>query len=139
MKKVLSIDAGGTHVKLLASGGDEARKFASGPAMTPSAMARQVKQLTADWDYEAVSLGYPGLVVHGRIAVEPAHLGPGWVAYDFGRALGRPVRIVNDAAMQALGNYRGDGSLLFLGLGTGLGSAMIVGGRLEPKIGRAHV
>jgi len=129
--KVLAIDVGGTHVKVLASDARQARKLASGPHLTPAQMVKQVKKLTADWTYDAISIGYPGLVTHGRIAAEPRNLGRGWVGFDFGKAFGRPVRIINDAAMQALGSYRG-GRMLFLGLGTGLGSAMIVDGRLEP-------
>ncbi|MHB1313467.1 MAG: ROK family protein [Gemmatimonadaceae bacterium] len=129
--RVLCMDVGGTHVKLLVSGKRTMRAFASGPAMTPSQMVGQVRALTSDWPYDVVSIGYPGLVVHGRIAAEPRNLGPGWTRFDFGRACGCPVRIINDAAMQALGSYEG-GRMLFLGLGTGLGSAMIVDGRLEP-------
>jgi polyphosphate glucokinase len=128
---ILAIDVGGTHVKLLVSGKRAPRKFASGPALTPAQMVKQVKLLTSDWSYDAVSIGYPGLVVHERIAAPPRNLGRGWVGYNFGQAFGVPVRILNDAAMQAMGSYRG-GRMLFLGLGTGLGSAMIVDGRLEP-------
>lgn len=131
MKKVLSVDVGGTHIKLLASTARASRKFKSGPKLSPQAMVERIKTDTADWDYEVVSVGLPGPVLHGRLAAQPAHLGPGWVGFDFARAFGRPTRLVNDAAMQALGNDRG-GSLLFLGLGTGLGSAMVVDGRLEP-------
>jgi polyphosphate glucokinase len=129
-KRILAIDVGGTHVKLLASHAEAALKFKSGPRLSPDAMVRQVKALARDWGFDAVSIGYPGLVVLGRIAVEPAHLGRGWVKFDFAKALGRPVRIINDAAMQALGNDT-DGSLLFLGLGTALGMAMVVDGRPE--------
>lgn len=129
--KILAIDVGGTHVKVLASAQREPRKFKSGPSLTPARMVKQVRRLTADWPYDAVSIGYPGLVVHGRIAAEPRNLGRGWVGFDFGRAFKRPVKLINDAAMQALGSYEG-GRMLFLGLGTGLGSAMIVDGRLEP-------
>ena len=129
--KVLVVDVGGTHVKLLRSGMRVARRFDSGPSMTPAQMVRSVKKLTSDWAYEAVSMGYPGLVVHGRIAADPKNLGRGWVGYDFARAFARPVKIENDAAMQALGSYRG-GRMLFLGLGTGLGSAMVVNGNLQP-------
>lgn len=128
---ILVIDVGGTHVKVLASGQTEPRKFESGPTLTPSRMVEKVKALTADWSYGALSIGYPGLVVHGRIAAEPRNLGRGWVGFDFSGAFGLPVRIINDAAMQALGSYEG-GRMLFLGLGTGLGSAMIVDGRIEP-------
>jgi len=128
---ILAIDVGGTHVKVLVSDRTEPRRFESGPALTPVPMVAQVRALTADWAYDAISIGFPGLVVHGRIAAEPRNLGRGWVAFDFGAAFGLPVRIINDAAMQALGSYEG-GRMLFLGLGTGLGSAMIVDGRLEP-------
>jgi polyphosphate glucokinase len=128
---VLVLDVGGTHVKLLASGRRAPRKFDSGPSLTPAAMVKAVKQLTAGWSYDAIAMGYPGLVVHGRIAAEPKNLGRGWMGFDFQRAFGRPVRIENDAAMQARGSYRG-GRMLFLGLGTGLGSAMIVDGAVEP-------
>lgn len=128
---ILAIDVGGTHVKMLASNEREPREFESGPSLTAAEMVASVKRLTADWSYDAVSIGYPGLVVHGRIAAEPRNLARGWVGFDFDEAFGRPVRIVNDAAMQALGSYEG-GSMLFLGLGTGLGSAMIVDGRVEP-------
>jgi polyphosphate glucokinase len=128
---VLAIDIGGSHVKLLASRAREALRFSSGTTLTPRQMVKQAMRLAADWRYAAVSIGYPGVVVHGRIAAEPRHLGRGWVGFDFGKAFGCPVRIINDAAMQALGSYAG-GRMLFLGLGTGLGSAMIVDGRVEP-------
>ena len=130
-KKILVIDVGGTHVKLLATGRRTPRKFDSGPRMTPLKMVGQVKELTADWKYDAVSVGYPGLVVHGRIVSEPHNLAAGWVGFDFRHAFKKPVKMINDAAMQALGDYRG-GRMLFLGLGTGMGSAMIVDGALEP-------
>ena len=129
--KVLVVDVGGTSIKLLATGQKEARKFPSGPKMTPETMVRVAKKTAKDWDYDVVSIGYPGPVVHGRPLREPHNLAPGWVNFDFQQAFGRPVRIVNDAAMQALGSYKG-GRMLFLGLGTGLGSAMIVEGSLEP-------
>jgi polyphosphate glucokinase len=128
---VLAIDVGGTHIKMLVSGNREPRVFESGPAMTPGKMVKQAKSLVTDWPYDAVSIGYPGPVVHGRIAADPANLGRGWVGFAFEEAFGHPVRIVNDAAMQALGSYDG-GHMLFLGLGTGLGSAMIVDGRVAP-------
>jgi predicted NBD/HSP70 family sugar kinase len=127
----LAIDLGGTHVKVLVSGKRESRKAPSGPKMTPKKMVSAVEELVSGWTYDRVSLGYPGLVVHGRIAAEPANLGAGWVGFNFAKAFGHPMRIVNDAAMQALGSYRG-GSMLFLGLGTGLGSAMIVDGDVQP-------
>jgi len=129
--KVLVVDVGGTSIKLLATGQKEARKFPSGPKMTAETMVRVAKKTAKDWDYDVVSIGYPGPVVHGRPLREPHNLAPGWVNFDFQQAFGRPVRIVNDAAMQALGCYQG-GRMLFLGLGTGLGSAMIVDGSLEP-------
>lgn len=129
--RILAIDVGGTHVKVLVSGKRQRREFKSGPSLTPSQMVQQVKGVTADWSYSAISIGYPGLVVHGQIAAEPRNLGHGWVGFDFGQAFGLPVRIFNDAAMQAIGSYQG-GRMLFLGLGTGLGSAMIVEGQVEP-------
>lgn len=130
-KKILVIDVGGTHVKVLATGQRQERKFDSGPAMTAKQMVAGVKNLTRDWKYDSVSIGYPGPVIHDRPLHDPANLGAGWVGFNFRKAFGRPVKIVNDAAMQALGSYRG-GRMLFLGLGTGLGTAMIVDGLLEP-------
>jgi polyphosphate glucokinase len=129
--KILVIDAGGTHIKVLATGQKVRREVSSGPTMTARKMVTAVRRLAADWSYDAVSIGYPGPVLHGRPVCEPHHLGGGWVGFDFRRAFGCPVKIVNDAAMQALGSYRG-GRMLFLGLGTGLGSALIVEGILEP-------
>jgi predicted NBD/HSP70 family sugar kinase len=129
--RILVIDVGGTHVKVLATGHKKRVEFPSGPKMTPSRMVTAVKAATADWKYDAVSIGYPGAVVHGRPIIEPRHLGSGWVGFNFKRAFVRPVKIVNDAAMQALGSYQG-GRMLFLGLGTGLGSALIVDDVLEP-------
>jgi len=129
--RILAVDVGGTNVKVLLSGSHVPRKVPSGSEMTARAMVAAVKQLTQDWRYDVVSLGYPGPVLHGKPVVNPKNLGGGWVGFDFARAFGKPVRIVNDAAMQALGSYQG-GRMLFLGLGTGLGSAMIVDGRLEP-------
>jgi polyphosphate glucokinase len=128
---VLVIDIGGTHVKLLATGQDEPVKFASGPALTPGQMVAGVRKLARGLKYQAISMGYPGLVLHGRVVAEPHNLGRGWVHFDYRAALGRPVKIINDAAMQALGSYKG-GKMLFLGLGTGLGSALIVDGIVEP-------
>jgi polyphosphate glucokinase len=128
---ILVIDVGGTHVKVLASGQKVHREAPSGPTMTAPRMVTAVKRLTADWQYDAVSIGYPGPVLHGRPVSEPHNLGGGWVGFDFRRAFGCPVKIVNDAAMQALGSYHG-GRMLFLGLGAGLGSALIVDGILEP-------
>ena len=129
--KVLVIDVGGTHVKILASGERTPQKFVSGPKMTAKQMVSQVKELAAGWEYDAISIGYPGPVLHGRILHDPHNLAPGWVKFDFKAAFRCPVKVINDAAMQALGSYKG-GSMLFLGLGTGLGSAMIVDGRVEP-------
>jgi polyphosphate glucokinase len=129
--KILVIDVGGTHVKTKASGSRKEVKIPSGPEMTPAIMVDAVKTATAGWSYDVVSMGYPGPVVHGRPILEPHNLGPGWVGYSFGRAFGRPIKIINDAAMQALGSYR-RGRMLFLGLGTGLGSALVVNGLLEP-------
>jgi polyphosphate glucokinase len=122
-KKILVIDVGGTHVKLMISR-TEKQKFGSGPRMTPRGMVTQTKPLLTQWNFDAVSIGFPSPVRDGRILSDPKHLGKGWVGFDFEKALGKPVRIINDAAMQALGSYRG-GRMLFLGLGTGLGSALI--------------
>jgi polyphosphate glucokinase len=130
-RKVLVVDVGGTNVKMLATGQKEPRKYPSGPTMTPQKMVRIVKENTRDWKYDCVSLGYPGPIINGHPLREPHNLGSGWVGFDFGKAFGHPLRIINDAAMQALGSYKG-GRMLFLGLGTGLGSAMIVNGTLEP-------
>jgi polyphosphate glucokinase len=129
--RILVVDVGGSHVKILATGRREPRKFVSGPTMTPRQMVAGVKKLTLGWKYDVVSIGYPGLVVHGRPVAEPHNLGRGWVRFDYRAAFGRPVRIINDAAMQALGSYEG-GKMLFLGLGTGLGSAVVVDGVVEP-------
>ncbi len=129
--KVLVVDVGGTHVKILATGQKAHREFSSGPALTAKQMVARVKAMVGSWTYDAVSIGYPGLVLHGRPVAEPHNLGRGWVGFDYRAAFGCPVRIVNDAAMQALGAYRG-GKMLFLGLGTGLGSALIVEGIVEP-------
>ena len=129
--KVLAIDVGGTHVKILATGQVERREFESGPKLTPKLMIAGVKKLTKDWKYDVVSIGYPGPVLRGRPIAGPHHLGPGWVGFNFETAFGRPVKIVNDAAMQALGSYK-RGKMLFLGLGTGLGSALVVDGIVEP-------
>jgi polyphosphate glucokinase len=129
--KVLVIDVGGTSVKVLATGQDEPRKLPSGPGLTPEQMVSGVVQAAAGWDYEAVSVGYPGPVLRGRPVSDPVNLGAGWVGFDFAAAFGRPVKVVNDAAMQALGSYEG-GRMLFLGLGTGLGSALIADGVVEP-------
>ena len=130
-RRILAVDVGGTHVKFRVNTGEEIRKFASGPTLTPDQLCTQLRALTADWTYQVVSLGYPGPVLHGKPLLEPHNLAPGWVGFDFAGALGCPVKLINDAAMQALGTYRG-GKLLFLGLGTGLGSAMVVEGLVEP-------
>jgi ROK family len=122
-RKILVIDVGGSNVKLMISR-SERRKFKSGGKLTPRAMVDQIKPLVADWKFDAVSIGFPSPVRNGRIVSEPKHLGKGWVAFDFKKALRKPVRIINDAAMQALGSYHG-GRMLFLGLGTGLGSALV--------------
>jgi polyphosphate glucokinase len=129
--KVLAVDVGGTHVKVLATGQTEPRRFPSGPKMTAKQMVSGVKELTRDWKYDAVAIGYPGPVLGGRPAAEPHNLGRGWVGFNFKAAFGRPVKIMNDAAMQALGSYK-RGTLLFLGLGTGLGSALVVQGNVVP-------
>ena len=128
---ILVIDVGGTNVKVLASGQKEPVKIPSGPKMTAKKMVNQVRAATADWKYSRISIGYPGPVIHGHPVSEPHNLGDGWVGFDFEKAFDHPVKIVNDAAMQALGIYHG-GRMLFLGLGTGLGAAMIVDGILEP-------
>ncbi len=129
--RVLVVDVGGTHVKILVTGQDAPRKFRSGPTLTAEQMVSRVKTVAARWKYDAVSIGYPGPVLHGYPVVEPRHLGPGWVGFGYRTAFGSPVKVVNDAAMQALGSYRG-GKMLFLGLGTGLGSTLIVDGIVEP-------
>src|ERR1700691_1843894 len=128
---ILVLDVGGTNIKLQATGQKQPRKIPSGPDMTAKDMVRDVKAVTRDWKYDRVSIGYPGPVTAGHPVREPVNLGGGWVGFNYKKALGCPVRIVNDAAMQALGSYHG-GRMLFLGLGTGLGSAMIVDGVLEP-------
>ena len=128
---VLVVDVGGTHVKILASGQKERREFASGPTLTAKQMAFEVRKLAGDWSYDAVSIGYPGPVLRGRPIAEPINLGRGWVGFDFEKAFRRPVKVVNDAAMQALGGYK-RGKMLFLGLGTGLGSTMVMDGIAEP-------
>lgn len=129
--KVLVIDVGGTHVKVYVSGQRDPRKFASGPALTAKEMVAGVKKITADLKYDVVSIGYPGPVLRNRPVAEPCNLGRGWVGFDFEKAFRCPVKLVNDAAMQGLGSYR-RGKMLFLGLGTGLGSALIVDGIVEP-------
>ena len=130
-RHILVADVGGSHIKLLATGHRTRLKIKSGSKMTAKEMVRAVRTATAAWHYSVVSIGYPGPVLHGKPVAEPRHLGEGWVGFDFSEAFGCPVRIINDAAMQALGCYKG-GRMLFLGLGTGLGSALIVRGVIEP-------
>lgn len=129
--KILVIDIGGTHVKVLASGRKVPLMLPSGSSLTPRTMVAAVRKATADWQYSVVTIGYPGPVVNNKLISEPFNLGRGWIGFDFAKAFGCPVKIVNDAAMQAIGSYEG-GRMLFLGLGTGLGSALIVNGVLEP-------
>jgi polyphosphate glucokinase len=129
--KILVVDVGGTHVKILVNGRSEPRKFDSGPDLVPRNMVREVKKIARDWDYDVVSLGYPGPVLHNRPVAEPHNLGCGWVGFNFETTFMHPVKLINDAAMQGLGSYKG-GKMLFLGLGTGLGSTMIVNGIVEP-------
>jgi polyphosphate glucokinase len=130
-QRILVIDVGGTNVKMLATGQKEPRRFPSGPSMTPRKMVGQVKKAVADWPYDCITIGYPGPIINGHPLREPHNLGKGWVGFDFRAAFGCPVKLINDAAMQALGSYKGR-RMLFLGLGTGLGSAMIVDGILQP-------
>jgi polyphosphate glucokinase len=130
-RTILAIDIGGSRVKVMTSTERTRRAFASGPSLSAKAMVRQVKALTKDWSYDVVSIGYPGPVINNRPLSEPHNLGLGWAGFNFEKAFGRPTRVVNDALMQAIGSYEG-GRMLFLGLGTGLGSAMIVDGVLEP-------
>ncbi len=129
--KILVLDVGGTHIKVRASDHKQRMEVPSGPKMTAKKMIAAVRKIIAGWKFEVVTIGYPGAVLHGHIVSEPHNLGRGWVKFNFQRAFGRPVKIINDAAMQALGSYEGK-RMLFLGLGTGLGSAMIVDGVLEP-------
>jgi polyphosphate glucokinase len=128
---VLVIDVGGTHVKILVTGEADKREFASGPKMTAQQMVSGVQRLAGDWGYDVVSVGYPGPVLHNRAVADPKNLGRGWMGFDFRKAFGRPVKVINDAGMQALGSYK-KGKMLFLGLGTGLGSTLIVDGIVEP-------
>jgi len=130
-KKVLVIDVGGTNLKVHATHSGKIVKIPSGPTMTAARMAAEVKRVAAGWDYEVVSIGYPGPVKEDRPTLEPHNLGGGWVRFDYKKAFGKPVRIINDAAMQALGSHTG-GRMLFLGLGTGLGSALVVDKALLP-------
>lgn len=128
---ILAIDVGGSHVKFMTDKERTKRAFASGPDLSAKAMVRQVKALTKDWSYDVISIGYPGPVANNRPLSKPHNLGLGWAGFNFEKAFGRPTKVINDALMQALGSYQG-GRMLFLGLGTGLGSAMIVDGILEP-------
>jgi predicted NBD/HSP70 family sugar kinase len=129
--RILVVDVGGSHVKLLATGQSERVKLPSGPTLTPDAMVAAVRAATRDWAYDVVSVGYPGPVRDDRAVREPHNLAPGWVGFDFAAAFERPTRLINDAAMQALGSYEG-GRMLFLGLGTGLGSALVIDGIVQP-------
>jgi polyphosphate glucokinase len=131
MMKILVVDVGGTTIKLLATGRRTPVKIPSGPRMTPKRMVQLVRKAVAGWDYSVIAVGYPGPVRRGKPIKEPMNLGRGWVKFNYRKAFGRPVRVINDAAMQALGSYKG-GRMLFLGLGTGLGSAMIIDGVLAP-------
>jgi polyphosphate glucokinase len=129
--RTLVIDVGGTNIKVLASGHRAPTKIPSGPEMTPDVMVADVLEVAADWKFDRVSIGYPGPVRDNRPLRDPFNLGPGWMEFDFAKALGKPVRIINDAAMQALGSYEG-GAMLFLGLGTGVGAALILNGTVVP-------
>lgn len=130
MKKILVIDIGGTHVKLMISR-KEKRKFDSGMKLSPRALISEVKKTAEGWKYDAISIGFPSVVVNGKVTKDPKHLAPGWVGWNFNKSLGKPTRVLNDAAMQALGSYR-KGRMLFLGLGTGLGSALVWQKNLMP-------
>src|SRR6266436_5385290 len=130
-RKILVVDIGGTHVKLLMSARDE-REFPSGPRMGPKQFVARLKENVRGWKFDRVSIGFPAAVRKGRITRDPKHLGKGWIDFNFSRALRMPVRLINDAAMQALGSYRGGGRMLFLGLGTGLGSALVWNENLMP-------
>jgi polyphosphate glucokinase len=129
--EILVVDTGGTNIKVFGGGHKVPLKVPSGPAMTARRMVTLVKRAARDWDYDRVSVGFPGPVVDGRSASDPVNLGRGWKGFDFRKAFGRPVKVINDAAMQALGSYQG-GRMLFLGLGTGLGTALVVDGALQP-------
>jgi polyphosphate glucokinase len=130
--KVLAIDVGGTNVKMLATGQKQPLKFSSGPDLVPRSMVDQVKKLTAQWEYDVVSIGIPGPFLLGHLIVDPSNLGPGWVGFDFEAAFGCPVKTMNDAAMQALGSYK-ERSMIFLGFGTGLGAAFVIDGVAESR------
>ena len=128
---MLVVDIGGTHVKILVTGQKQSREFPSGPKLTPKQMVAGVKKAANDWRYDSVSIGYPGVVINNRPLADPWNLGSGWSGYNFEKEFKCPVKVVNDAAMQALGSYK-SGKMLFLGLGTGLGSAIVVDGIVEP-------
>lgn len=128
---VLVLDVGGTSVKMQVAGSEEVRKFPSGPTLTPRELVAGVLDMVGDWKFDAITVGYPGPVLRGKAVAEPRNLGEGWMGFDFATAFGRPVKMINDAAMQALGSYEG-GRMLFLGLGTGLGTALISDGHIEP-------
>ena len=132
MKKILVIDVGGSNVKMMISQEEKRRKFPSGPKLGPEEAVEQVKEATRDWEFEAISIGFPAPVRDGKILHDPKNLGKNWAGFDFAKALGKPVRIINDAALQALGSYHGGGRMLFLGLGTGLGSALVWQDHLLP-------
>jgi predicted NBD/HSP70 family sugar kinase len=131
MERVLAVDVGGTHVKALVSGEQERRRAESGPDMTAAEMVAAVLKLAEGWQWDVVSVGIPSPVHRGRVVTDPINLGKGWAGFDYTAAFGKPTRVVNDAAMQALGSYEG-GTMLFLGLGTGLGSAIVADGIVEP-------
>jgi polyphosphate glucokinase len=129
--KILAIDIGGTNVKFKSTEQNEVRKFPSGKELTPQQMVHGVQELGKDWEWDVVTMGFPGPVSHGKILKDPVNLGPGWIDFDFAAAFGKPVKLINDAAMQALGSYEG-GRMLFLGLGTGLGNTLIIDGVIAP-------
>ncbi|MEO8362359.1 MAG: ROK family protein [Vicinamibacteria bacterium] len=130
-KRVLVLDVGGTNLKLRLTGDAEATKISSGPTFTPRALVAAVKKFTAGKPFDVVTIGFPSAIIEGKIDAEPVNLGGGWMRFDFAKAFGKPVKLVNDAAMQALGSYEG-GTMLFLGLGTGLGSALVIKGQIAP-------
>jgi predicted NBD/HSP70 family sugar kinase len=132
MKKILVIDVGGSNVKMMISQEEKRRKFPSGPKFTPGEAIEGIKREAADWEFEAIAIGFPAPVRDGKIVHDPKHLGKGWAGFDFAKALGKPVRLINDASLQALGSYHGGGRMLFLGLGTGLGSALLWPDHLLP-------
>src|SRR5262245_38801539 len=132
MKKILVIDVGGSNVKMMISQEEKRRKFPSGPKFTPGEAIEGIKREAADWEFEAIAIGFPAPVRDGKIVLDPKHLGKGWAGFDFTKAFGKPVRLINDAALQALGSYHGGGRMLFLGLGTGLGSALLWPDHLLP-------